>query len=630
MGFFFQLQAANGSIIDKYAHEEIQYAVRGPRRTDRRGGASTSTPTRFAPSSVLRCPSPPPLRRQTPCYAFASATLVQTNVLPAGISSAALLNSSARAFTAAVTELQQANCAQGHCNFYTMPLMFALPVLAPLVAPSLAAQWNASLRGINPYVSYHGYLTNNWGIVALTGDFLRAQAGLNTNTSWYLDELALQLGENSFTQNGQYQDRTGYDGVLNPMPYDLFPRKYLAVMLAKGFSNATLTPYLWELSRRGAWVSLLEQSPKGELPTGGRSSQHQWNEAVQATLFELWASRLSRGDPATGVPPEPALACMFKRGAHLALMSVRRWQNPTGELQIVKNHFDPALRWGYEDYSFQSQYNLLPASMLAQAYLFANESVPECSTFADAGGFVFEEPEFHKVFANAAGTYVEIETGADPNYDAVGLTRIHVPGVTNALLGPTAGSPQGGVGLAIGPFWRLQGASYPGYDSLANASFKDVTNVTLEPLDSNGNASRVEFELTFLLDDRGLFVLLHVLVEPKLVTVTASVRPATPGPPPVFEDFGVLFPAFVFDGAHNTTVTVNPGGSNTATVTYDGDAWGRTTLSVPPPDASHRVTWTTDPKNLIQSRNGLLQPVFAHVSPIETAEPSITFTVSYE
>jgi hypothetical protein len=29
---------------------------------------------------------------------------------------------------------------------------------------------------------------------------------------------------------------------------------------------------------------------KGELATGGRSSQHQWNEAVQCVIFEIYAN----------------------------------------------------------------------------------------------------------------------------------------------------------------------------------------------------------------------------------------------------------------------------------------------------------------------------------------------------
>lgn len=83
----------------------------------------------------------------------------------------------------------------------------------------------------------------------------------------------------------------------------------------------------------------------GEIPTGGRSSQHSWNEAAASAVYEIQAGRYA----AAG---DTQAACMFKRAAHLSLGSVKRWQNPAGDLQIVKNHFPPVDRWGYEVYSF--------------------------------------------------------------------------------------------------------------------------------------------------------------------------------------------------------------------------------------------------------------------------------------
>jgi len=47
-------------------------------------------------------------------------------------------------------------------------------------------------------------------------------------------------------------------------------------------------------------------------------------------------------------------------------------------------------------------------------------SRPQCATFADVGGFVFQLPEMRKVIANAGGVYAEIELGADPHYDSTG------------------------------------------------------------------------------------------------------------------------------------------------------------------------------------------------------------------
>lgn len=58
---------------------------------------------------------------------------------------------------------------------------------------------------------------------------------------------------------------------------------------------------------------------------------------------------------------------------------------------------------GYEAYSYQSQYNLLPASMLSAAYMYSTpetEAVGECATFADVGGFVFQLNEHHLIIAN--------------------------------------------------------------------------------------------------------------------------------------------------------------------------------------------------------------------------------------
>ena len=60
-------------------------------------------------------------------------------------------------------------------------------------------------------------------------------------------------------------------------------------MLYRGY-NGTSAANLTELLTRAAQVSLLMQSPAGEWPTGGRSSQHQWNEGVLCALFEMRAN----------------------------------------------------------------------------------------------------------------------------------------------------------------------------------------------------------------------------------------------------------------------------------------------------------------------------------------------------
>ncbi|MDB6058063.1 MAG: hypothetical protein JWO95_1907 [Verrucomicrobiales bacterium] len=246
----------------------------------------------------------------------------------------------------------------------------------------------------------HGTV-HNWNVVALSGEFLRHQDGF-TDMTFVENYLQAQLP--NFTATGQYRDPNV------PMAYDHFPRHFLAAILERGYQGEH-AQVLSELLDRAAWTSLLIQSPCGELPTAGRSAQHQWNEAEQCVTYEIWANRKQReGDNVA--------AHAFKRAAHLSLQSIKRWVRPSGELWIVKNRFDPAVRHGFQSYSSHSQYNLLAASMMATAWNFADDSIVEGACPADVGGFAIELPEFHKVFANAGGTYLEIVPRPIPNTTA--------------------------------------------------------------------------------------------------------------------------------------------------------------------------------------------------------------------
>lgn len=61
----------------------------------------------------------------------------------------------------------------------------------------------------------------------------------------------------------------------------------------------------------------------------------QWNEAASAAIYEINAAAYAaKGDTAS--------ACLFRRAARLSLQSVGRWQTAAGDLQIIKNWFDPA------------------------------------------------------------------------------------------------------------------------------------------------------------------------------------------------------------------------------------------------------------------------------------------------
>ena len=73
---------------------------------------------------------------------------------------AALLEDTVLAMTAALTALAfgqpvgDQGCAQGHCNFYTMPLMIALQTLHGMVHAKQIEAWQAIARSIIPSKSY--------------------------------------------------------------------------------------------------------------------------------------------------------------------------------------------------------------------------------------------------------------------------------------------------------------------------------------------------------------------------------------------------------------------------------------------------------------------------------------------
>jgi hypothetical protein len=161
---------------------------------------------------------------------------------------------------------------------------------------------------------------------------------------------------------------------------------------------------------------------------------------------------------------------------------------------------DPRLRHGYESYSFHSQYNLLTAAMLAIAWHRADDTIAEGPSPADTGGFAFAlQPAFHKVIANAGGTYVEIDTGADPHYNPTGLLRIHHRDVPPETLsdGVSAGAgytlpSKPDRSMALGPAWRDRAGAWHALADHA-AGVLDLAAFSL----TGASSARVEFEVVY-------------------------------------------------------------------------------------------------------------------------------------
>jgi hypothetical protein len=450
--FWKSKQNANGAIIDPLKNIEFQYS--------------------------------------TPAYAHAAATLVAY----AGRKED-LLETAALALDWSAKCLATRTAASGHEDFFAPMIAHSIRLLEPfaipggVVTPERVAQWKYYIWYFEPYLIYrYGAGVNNWNIVAACGEAMFQSMGIRDASHTFVAASFARQGDNYDSVQGNYLEEA--------MAYDQFPRLWVDDLLARGY-NGAYAAELTEVSRRGAITGLFMQSPTGELSAGGRSAHHQWNEAAECVTFEIYAAKaLANGDT--------ELAGIYKRAAHMALQSMRRWIRPSGEMQIIKNWIDPSQQFAYETYSAHSQYNLLPMSMLALAYEHAatTESVAEKPSPADIGGFVVQVEKLDKVFANAAGTYVEIETTGDHHYDATGLIRVHFAGhsaqsaVSDSLLSapsyviPTNSQAPFNTGIGISwlgtdSVWRNQG------DLIAS----QITNVLVMPTVTT--ASSVKFTITY-------------------------------------------------------------------------------------------------------------------------------------
>jgi len=442
--FFAPLQDARGAIIDPYEKKERQYS--------------------------------------TPAFALGIAALCAAgrdlDLLPAAV----------KAMDAASADLADGKAADGHADFFTVLLAHADLLLRKKVPESAAAGWRRDLARIQPEKIYRRQPTaasvNNWNLVAAAGEWLRTREGFGSSQAWTDTSIGRQL--EYFTPAGMYRDPN------DPLAYDHFARLWVLDLVDERYSGPSAAT-LNALLERGAWASLLMQSPHGELPCGGRSAHHQWNEAEQAVTCESFARRCARAG-------DPAAAGAFKRAARLSLRSIGRWVRPSGELWIVKNRVDPSLRHGYEYYSFHSQYNLLTAAMLAIAWSRADDGIVERPCPAEVGGFGFAlRPAFHKVFANAAGTYVEIDTAADPHYNPTGILRIHHRDVPPELLSDGVASTidykvpaRPSRGLALGPAWRDRAGQWHWLAEHANADMDAAEFRLIKTAPAN-----VEFEVVY-------------------------------------------------------------------------------------------------------------------------------------
>lgn len=375
----------------------------------------------------------------TPCYAHSVAVLAASGCTK----DPDLIESGMHAMDVVTKDMSKNQSAGSHGDFFTWPVMLAMDLFKGIADEDRLQRWSRNIAMMKPDKFYRTHLnfSNNWNVVNLAGEFLRYT---HNYTSLEYVDTCLRYQLSHFSDDGMYNENG------NPLPYDLFARHYLSGMLALGYHGTFFEEYR-EKVWKGAWMSLFLQSPFGELPTGFRSSHHIWNEAEQCVVFEIFATAYAN----TG---ELEMAGAFKRAAMLSLGNIMEWIRPDGSGYIVKNKYPIEAKHGYESYSVHTCYNMLATSMLAQAWQFSDDAIPEKAAPADIGGFVLSiQDPFHKIIASADHSYIEYETRGDQIYNPTGIIRIHILG-SHPQLGPSDGCASKysgeGISLATGPSWK--------------------------------------------------------------------------------------------------------------------------------------------------------------------------------
>lgn len=462
----------------------------------------------------------------TPCYALSVGLLNKTGF----IKDAILLKSGIKALDCSIAEMNENRCAHHHGEFFIQPIMLALDLYKGYVSEAQMTVWKEKIAEVDPYLLYKDNLQKkkfcyNHNVVALAGEYIRMKENIARDRNFL--EMHFEHQKQYMSANGLYIDNK----TNPPMVYDEFTRQFMTSILVEGYDGACKDFYFRKLLD-GAWTSIFMQSPYGEVPTGGRSAQHIWNEAAAAVTYEIYASQYA----SQGKMKE---AGAFKRAAHLSLKSISRWKREDGSGFIVKNRFPIETMHGYESYSAQSQYNLLACWLMSVAYLYADDSIEELPSPADVGGYIIPMQDvFHKLFANVGGNYIEYELSGDPRYNATGLIRIHLKN-SNPQLGPTDAIPHkwdnkkkedlGGELLSVGPAWfdkegvehrlaEYTNISYPNtelYSAYTGTSLPEIkvtiTEQTLQKVSFEvaymgnfGGVSRITQQFT--INEKGLIV----------------------------------------------------------------------------------------------------------------------------
>ncbi len=414
-----------------------------------------------------------------------------------------------------------------------------------IVSEERINSWKDGLRTIVPQTCYTQYAKTpndkifNWALFTAVSEYMRTYIGLCDSSQFIDIQIPTQL--HWLDENGMYRD----DEENPPMVYDLVPRGLFAVLLHFGY-NGKYRAELDECLRKAGLLTLKMQSVSGEVPFGGRSSQFPHNEAHLAIVLEYEANRYAREG-------NIVLAGEFKAAARKAVDNVELWLSKE-PIRHIKNRFPTETKYGCENYAYFDKYMITTASFLYVAQLICDESIAETPIDRTVPYTAKTSDEFHKIFLNAGGYFLEFETKANMHYDASGLGRIHKEGAPSCVCmsAPCTSSPSytididEAVNLSLAPGRFSDGR----YIFATSPSSK----YELSELSENKEKAWAKFKVTLKSGD---------IIDSSYSVGSDGVRIDLSGK----GEIAHLLPAFAFDGQECSEIV---SGKNCLEITYEG------------------------------------------------------------
>ena len=400
----------------------------------------------------------PFLRREhqyaTPYFADAVGTLVDggraKDLLPSGVKA---MEHATACFAGGLDSIPDR-----HGNFFIAVLTEALEVYKGHVPEEQWNSWRERLK--KPLRDVITSDANNWETYAMKGEWARARAGLANRAD------AISAIEEDWQTRQRpriapapwflYHDRTSDPDTLS---VEAVGRGNLLALANLGYDGPS-GEEIRRLAEEGTRFSLLLQDPSGQVPANGRTDDHVWVDVGYQLAFEMMAERMLEQH-------DLWLAGQYRRTSLLAFQSIGRWRRTdgawAGSYYVTKNHFDPALRVGYQDASQYSNYNGSLMFHLAEAYRARTAAIEEQPAPSEIGGYALElESEYSSVMANAGGFQMQAnlrgQTAKSSGnfWTPLGVVRFARTG-WETRLGPSDGALTAAGGVTFAPAFSENG-----------------------------------------------------------------------------------------------------------------------------------------------------------------------------